>query len=234
MAGVAALFAKIGAMSFEKVDQIDINVLFSLSDKAGPNSTEYIDRLTIPFDIIENYRPRSVSPLTDPLPVRFPNGYKIKCYRLDTPDHITVPVSTEAASVNFRIAFDHKFVTYSLRLLVMLGIWKLISGERFTKLRQRLLYSPGNGGDHQIVIHYHGTDKNQRKKQVQKTITDPLGQTHLTALGAVFQAEHVLEQTKSNGLSPRIYYPEDVFQFIPHPSTVLQFFQEHGVVISEK
>ena len=108
---------------------VDINALYSLQDKAGPNSTAYMDRLTIPFEVKAPEGMRQAYPMTDPIKVRFPNGYITKCYRLDTPDHVTLPESIHAVSANFRIAFDSKISTYGLVSLVNTGIWKLISGE---------------------------------------------------------------------------------------------------------
>ncbi len=50
MGGTAALFAKMYSKELQEVT-VDINALYSLQDKAGPNSTAYMDRLTIPFEV---------------------------------------------------------------------------------------------------------------------------------------------------------------------------------------
>ncbi|PEE20050.1 saccharopine dehydrogenase, partial [Bacillus toyonensis] len=50
MGGTAALFSKIYSKDLQEVT-VDINALYSLQDKAGPNSTAYMDRLTIPFEV---------------------------------------------------------------------------------------------------------------------------------------------------------------------------------------
>lgn len=129
MGGTAALFSKIYSKDLQEVT-VDINALYSLQDKAGPNSIAYMDRLTIPFEIKAQEGMRRVYPMTDPIKVRFPNGYITKCYRLDTPDHITLPGSIPAVSANFRIAFDSKISTYGLVSLVNTGIWRMISGKK--------------------------------------------------------------------------------------------------------
>lgn len=49
MAGVAATVAVAISRQLRAVDRIDISVLYSLKDKAGPNSAEYMDRLATPL-----------------------------------------------------------------------------------------------------------------------------------------------------------------------------------------
>lgn len=157
MGGTAALFSKIYSKDLQEVT-VDINALYSLQDKAGPNSTAYVDRLTIPFEVKTREGMRQAYPMIDPIKIHFPNGYITKCYRLDTPDHVTLPGSIHAVSVNFRIAFDSKISTYGLVSLVNTGIWKMIGGKKFTGLRKNILYKPGKGSAHNIVIHLNGYD----------------------------------------------------------------------------
>ncbi|SES24711.1 Saccharopine dehydrogenase NADP binding domain-containing protein [Gracilibacillus ureilyticus] len=231
MGGVAALFSRFTTASFKDVHLVNINILLSIADKAGPNSIEYMDRLSVPFEITENRMQRQVYPLTDSAHVKFPNNFRTKCYRIDTPDHYTLPKTLNADSVNVRIAFNHKFSTYSLRFLVATGIWKLISGKSFKSLRKSMLYNPGDGDAHQIVIEAKGLDHDNIKKESTLTISDPLGQTHLTALGAVIQAEKVLQE-KTKPLSAKIYFPEELEEGSIDSPFINQFFTENGVNIT--
>ncbi|MEI6450371.1 MAG: hypothetical protein WCP98_10540 [Actinomycetes bacterium] len=52
MAGVASVVAVALSRHLERVDRIDIGVLYSLKDQAGPNSAEYMDRLATPFEVM--------------------------------------------------------------------------------------------------------------------------------------------------------------------------------------
>ncbi len=45
MGGVAAVMAVAATQTMQKVARIDISVLFSVKDKSGPNSVEYMDRV---------------------------------------------------------------------------------------------------------------------------------------------------------------------------------------------
>ena len=72
MAGVAAVMAVAASRQLQQVDCIDISVLYSLQDKAGPNSTEYMDRLATPFNVMINGERKQVHPYTDPRKSPFP------------------------------------------------------------------------------------------------------------------------------------------------------------------
>ena len=231
MGGTAALFSKIYSKDLQEIT-VDINALYSLQDKAGPNSTAYMDRLTIPFEVKTREGMRQAYPMTDPIKIRFSNGYITKCYRLDTPDHVTLPGSIHAVSVNFRIAFDSKLSTYGLVSLVNTGIWKIISGEKFTRLRKNILYKPGKGSAHNIVIHLNGYDDTGVLHRRCVNISDPLGQTHLTALGAAVQAEHILQLSDIVALNSEIYFPENLLDFGVNSSAILNFYKEYGANIT--
>ncbi|MET7020952.1 saccharopine dehydrogenase NADP-binding domain-containing protein [Bacillus mycoides] len=233
MGGTAALFSKIYSKDLQEVT-VDINALYSLQDKAGPNSTAYMDRLTIPFEVKAREGMRQAYPMTNPIKVRFPNGYITKCYRLDTPDHVTLPESIHAVSTNFRIAFDSKISTYGLVSLVNTGIWKMISGEKFTNLRKNILYKPGRGSAHNIVIHLKGYDATGVLHRRCVNISDPLGQTHLTALGAAVQAENILQTSDIVVPDSKIYFPENLLDLGMNASVILDFYREYGVNITKQ
>ncbi|MFF2888509.1 saccharopine dehydrogenase [Paenibacillus sp. NPDC057967] len=231
MAGTASLFAMLNSASLQNVS-VDIHALYSLRDKAGPDSMAYMDRMSIPFYITEPTGSRLVFPMTDPVKVQFPNGYATKCYRLDTPDHVTLLKPDHIDSANFRISFDSKASTYGLVGLVKSGIWKLISGERFLSFRRSLIYNPGTGSAHHLLIHLKGRDHNGHWVERRIGISDPLGQTHLTALGAAVQAEKLLLRLEKNPLAPGIYYPEDLPDVNMDSSAINHFFKQYGVLIS--
>lgn len=228
MAGVVAVIAVATSRQLKQVDCIDISILYSLRDKAGPNSTEYMDRLATPFDVRLNGERKQVHPYTDPRKIAFPGGYTAKAYRFDTPDQLTLPDTTGAKSVSARIAFDDVMATNLLVLLTRSGIWKLISGPRFTSLRRALLYNPGSGANHEIVIEASGLDKSGLSKTIRTTILDPQGQTHLTALGALIQLERLLGLDGAPPSVPGITYPDTA----PQIDSALQVLGDFGVTVT--
>jgi hypothetical protein len=208
MAGIAAVIAAAAARRLHHVDAIDISILYSLKDKAGPNSAEYMDRLAVPFPVMLDGIQTQVYPFTDPRRVTFPDGRTAKVYRLDTPDQFTLPATTGARGVAARIAFDDKLATMLLVVLTRSGLWKLISGERFTPFRRALLYNPGQGASHQIVIEAAGTDDRGNVKTVRAAIVDPKGQTHMTAVGATIQLARLLGLDGAPSPPPGVVFPD--------------------------
>ncbi|MEM6256003.1 MAG: saccharopine dehydrogenase [Cyanobacteria bacterium P01_D01_bin.156] len=229
MGGIAAVLAVAATQTLQTVESIDIGVLFSLQDKSGPNSVEYMDRLATPFDTLIDGQPKQVFPYTDPRTITFPNGYTTPVYRFDTPDQLTLPQTTGAKTVAARIAFDDAFSTNLLRFLTRSGIWKLISGDRFKPLRHALLYNPGSGASHQIHITATGQDANGSARTVTATIVDPQGQTHLTALGALVQLERLLGLDKGVPPAPGIVFPDTA----PQIEQALQILNHFGVSVSQ-
>jgi hypothetical protein len=208
MASVPATLARHLSHDLAVTDAIHLDIVYALKDKAGPNSADYMDRLSIPFPVVENGSRVTKMPLTDPRPVDFPHGRTIKTYRLDTPDQITLPAITGARSVSSRIAFDHAFSTALLAGLVRSGLWGAISGRRFTALRRAMLYNPGPGDHHRILVEATGQSGNGTPLCRRLFIDDSQGQTHLTAAGAVIQAERILGRHGHAPAPPRPHFAE--------------------------
>lgn len=228
MAGIASVFAADMSCQLKEVNSIDISVLYSLKDKAGPNSVEYMDNLARPFEVTIDGERKQVYPYTDSRKITFPSGYTTKVYRFDTPDQITLPMTVGAKTVSTRIAFDDAMTTGLLVFLVRSGIWKLISGKFFTNFRRAILYNPGNGANHEIVIEVTGVDENKNPKTICTTILDPKGQTHLAALGALIQFERLLGLDGALSPAPGIIYPDTA----PQINSAFKVLCQFGVVVT--
>jgi len=228
MAGLASVVAFAATQQLAQTEQMDLHVLFSLKDKAGPNSIEYMEHIATPFTITEKHQPREVYPYTEPQTVTFPNGYRAKTYRFDTPDQWTLPQSTKAASVSARITFDDRLTMGLLLGLARSGVWKLLMHRRFDRLRHALLYNPGTGAAHELVWQISGRDHAGKAQQLTKTIVDRQGQTHLTAVGAVIQLETMLGLDGSQAFAPGIYFPETA----PKLAYALGRMQQLGVELN--
>ena len=186
-----------------------------------------MDRLATPFEVMLNGERKQTYPYTDRVN-HFPGGYSAKAYRFDTPDQLTLPTRKRARTVAARIAFDSAMEKNLLVLLTRSGIWKLISGNRFATLRRSLLYNPGNGASHEIVIEAAGEDENGNAKTIRATIVDPKGQTHLTALGALIQLERLLGLDGAPPPAPGLVYPDTA----PQINSVFQVLRNFGVVVT--
>ena len=98
MAGVAATLAREAAAAFGEVERIDIDILYALKDRSGPNSVEYMDRLATPFRVTEDGRSVLVRPFGDLRDVAFgggPSARTARTSRFDAPDQFgVISVST--------------------------------------------------------------------------------------------------------------------------------------------
>ncbi|MDR4999221.1 saccharopine dehydrogenase [Brevibacillus parabrevis] len=226
MGGTPALFGKMYADGLQEAS-VDIYALYSLHDKAGPDSTAYMNRMTIPFHVFEGSQTRTVLPMTEPRPVTFPNGFRAKCYRLDTPDHVTLVQDSSVRSANFRIAFDQTWSTSALVFLVRSGVWKLLG----QKARQSILYNPGTGAAHHVTVQIEGRDQHGVLTRRQVEITDPQGQTHLTATGAAIQAQRILMEGNNLATAGGIFFPEQLADLREDQTWITRFFEAEGVQI---
>ncbi|WP_260507100.1 hypothetical protein [Brevibacillus brevis] len=152
MGGTISLLASIHTSSLQDV-QIHLHALYSLQDKAGPDSTDYMDRMNIPFTV-------------------------------------TTP-------------------TFALVSFVKSRIWNLLGKST----RQKILYNPGAGSPHHVVIQINGCNQHGMNVKRQVEITDPKGQTHLTALGAAIFAQQIIRQSENSTVTPGILFPEDFGHF---------------------
>ncbi len=186
--GALTLFATTG---LDSVDSIDMSVLYAMKDISGGNSIEYMDRLTAPFPVIRDGKKAVAIPYTEGRTVKFENSYQTMVYRFDSPDQHVLPHLTGAGSVAARIAFDDKATTYVFWLIIRSGLWDLFSGERFKSLRRGLMHNPGPGAPHLVRVDVVGK-RDGRKVRRTLHVTDNESQSHMTAVGAVLQAEWVL------------------------------------------
>ncbi len=89
--GYSSAIGKKVSEPFSIVDTIDLDILFSLKDKAGPNSIEFVDQLGTPYNLFDNRNIRTVKPMTEAKHVEFKSGFSTKTFRFDTPDQLTLP-----------------------------------------------------------------------------------------------------------------------------------------------
>lgn len=228
MACIPGALARAAAASLDDVDSIDISILYALKDKSGDNSAEYMDRLTAPFPVMRDGQSATAVPFAESRRVTFANGHTAKVYRFDTPDQHILPSRAGAKSVAAFIAFDDKMTMTVFWLIVRSGLWDLMSGERFTKLRRGLLHNPGPGAPHHVRVDVIGTSGGIA---VHRTIqiTDAAGQTHLTAVGAALQVESVMGLNGFAGAALGVGYGEEIA-----PSATLNAaLESQGVIVLE-
>ena len=208
MAGVVATVVAHTSQKLARIDRIEFNVLFALKDKAGPNSIEYVDRLRIPFTVQIDGASVQKFPFTDPRQVKFSDGRVFETMRFDTPDQHTLTKILGIPTVAGRVGYDDAKTMGFMKFMLKSGLWSILSMPLFNKVRRSLLFNPGEGAAHEIQLQITGQTAQRNKVNDNITIIDPLGQTHLTAVGAVIQVERVLNLHGLSRPSDGISYPE--------------------------
>ncbi|MBC8953026.1 saccharopine dehydrogenase family protein [Xenorhabdus sp. PB62.4] len=194
MASIVATLINDISKSFSSIDSIDMSVLYALNDKAGPNSVDYMDRLTVPFTVKQNGQYQKILPFSDERTVLFSDNSQHKVFRIDMPEQFILPLIMNVKTVATRIGFDEPKSNQLLAFLVRKGIWKLCS----TRLRRKVLYNPGKGHQHQIRTDIRGVDEKGNSKYLYLQINAPKGQTHLTSLGAAALVMQLAEHIQNN------------------------------------
>jgi NAD(P)-dependent dehydrogenase (short-subunit alcohol dehydrogenase family) len=208
MAGAVATMTSRAARSFARLDTVTIDILFSMSDAAGPDSLAAADRLSAPIPILVAGGERLVKAFSDPRRVTFANVYSTRTWRYDTPDQTTGVVLLGAGEVSSRINYDNPWPMRILRPLLACGIWKLLEHPALNDFRRSLLYSPGKGGRHEVRIELAGTGPDGAPLRQVATLIDPAGQAHMTASGAVDQIERCLGLNGRTPPRPGLGFPE--------------------------
>jgi saccharopine dehydrogenase-like NADP-dependent oxidoreductase len=218
MAGAVAAAINAARAPGASFERIEIDVLFYGADRAGPDSTAGFIDMHRPFEVWEGDARITVGSMSDPRRQVFPSGLAARVRRFSAPDQETLVRSGLAGGVALRMAFDSAGLTATFAALVRLGLW----GRLPRATRQKLLHNPGQGAPHEIVVTLDGRER--------LTLSDPQGQTHLTAAGAVIQAERLLGLAGRLLPAPGVSYPEQAAD--PHAD--LTALQDMGVVIGRE
>ncbi|MCP3136771.1 saccharopine dehydrogenase family protein [Pyxidicoccus xibeiensis] len=203
MAGLVPRLVAASAPRLGRLERVEVGIRFSLTDAAGPDSLEYMDRLGLSFEVTEGGAERWVVPLTDGRRVTFSDGRHTRVFRLDTPEQATLPVVLGARTVATRLGFDSGAVTWLLAALQRLGVVKLLQHPRLTRLRRALMASNGTGGVAAWVADVEGARGRTRIE-----VVDPRGQAHLTAVGALLGVERLLGLDGAPPPPAGVWFPE--------------------------
>ncbi|MBG0831831.1 saccharopine dehydrogenase [Planomonospora sp. ID67723] len=222
MGGVSPLMASALATRTGGADTVEIAVRWDLKDRAGADSVEFMDRLGLEYEIVEAGRRRLITPLTDTRTVTIGSS-RTRVARIDTPEQFTLPIALGVSTAATRIGFSSPAMTSALLAVKRSGFFRWGRGERWTSLRRSLLHSAGEGGIAQLRIDVTGPAGTRAA-----TVTDPFGQAHLTAVGALMALRRILGA--DGAVPPRgLVFPE----MTPRPQDVPAFLESVGVSVTE-
>ncbi|MEU6314975.1 saccharopine dehydrogenase [Streptomyces sp. NPDC047014] len=218
MGGVTSLVAASLAAGLGGAERVEIAVRWDMADRSGADSVEFMDRLGVPFEVVDEGRRRLADPLTDARTVMI-GGAPVRVARIDTPEQFTLPLTLGSATATTRIGFSSAAATRALLALRGAGFFRWGGGERWAPARRALLHSPGEGGTAQVRV-----DVTHAGRGRTATLTDPRGQSHLTAVGAVLGLRRVLGE--DGAPAPEgLVFPEQH----PDPLRAAPLLAAHGV-----
>ncbi len=181
------------------------SIRFSLADASGADSIEYLDRLWIPFDVPSPTGSDVVEPFAEQGFVTI-DGQRTWVGRFDTPEQWTLPLSatlssTTVPSTSVSIGFDNVWLSRALGLLVRSGVFRLLRGERFRRLRRGLLREQGAEQRAPARAAFRVDVVTRDAGVLSRTISHD-GQANLTAVGAWI----AIQQARRVG--PGVWLPE--------------------------
>ncbi|MFJ6934863.1 saccharopine dehydrogenase [Streptomyces sp. NPDC101132] len=223
MGGVSSLVAAALAAELGGATEVEVAVRWDPADRAGADSVDFMDRLGVDFEVAEDGRPRPAVPLTEVRTVAV-GGRPVRVARIDTPEQYTLPLTLGAATAATRIGFGSAAATRALLAVRGTGFFRWGAGPRWAPVRRALLYSPGEGGTARMRV-----DVRHGGRTLTATLTDPRGQAHLTAVGALLGLRRILG---TDGAPPPsgLAFPEQH----PDPASALASLAAEGVVIERE
>ncbi|WP_020100996.1 hypothetical protein [Mycobacterium sp. 360MFTsu5.1] len=220
MGGVTSLVAAHLADQLGGADRVEVAIRWDVRDRAGADSVEFMDRLGLDFEVIENGFRRTVAPLSDTRRIHIGDNLT-RVARIDTPEQFTLPLSLGATTATTRIGFSSGASTAALLAVKRLGLFRWGRGERFADVRRSLLYAPGEGGVAQVRV-----DVARGGLTRSAVVTDPAGQAHLTAVGALLGVNRILGLDGAP-VRPGVGFPEQT----PTPAAVPAMLATCGVAV---
>ncbi|MEV7506622.1 saccharopine dehydrogenase [Streptomyces sp. NPDC091201] len=218
MGGVSSLVAASLAAPLGGAERVEIAVRWDMADRSGADSVEFMDRLGLDFEVVDDGRRRLAAPLTDARTVPI-GGAPVRVARIDTPEQFTLPLTLGTATAVTRIGFSSAAATRALLALRGTGFFRWGGGERWAPARRALLHSPGDGGTARVRV-----DVSHGGRTRTATVTDPRGQGHLTAVGAFLGLRRVLGDD-GHPAPDGVVFPEQH----PDPLRVGALLEAHGV-----
>ncbi|MER7761777.1 saccharopine dehydrogenase [Streptomyces sp. NPDC097619] len=222
MGGVSTLVAASLADRLGGADRVETAVRWDMADRSGADSVEFMDRLGLDFEVVEDGRRRLVGPLSGARTVRI-GADPTTVARLDTPEQYTLPLTLGTTTAATRIGFSSAAATRGLLALRRTGFFRWAGGARWTPARRALLHSPGSGGTARFRV-----DLAHGPRTAAVTVSDGLGQCHLTAVGALLGLRRVLGADGADPV-PGVSFPE----LTPRPAAVPEALAALGVELTE-
>lgn len=220
MGGLVSGLMNVLSHNPENIREVKLYVYYSVKDLAGESSAHFMaENVARPFISYQNNRQISVRHFLNSEDFKFSFGIgKRQAYNFDVPDLYILNQIEKIPTVNVKMTYDSKFITWLLGTFQKLRIFSMLS----LKARRVIFGSSGNGDQSvfEIVIK---DDQGEKKLSLQSK----KGQAELTALATVLHAEMLLHGDFKN----KIYFAHQLYD----PKKLYQSLAEYeGITIETK
>jgi saccharopine dehydrogenase-like NADP-dependent oxidoreductase len=220
MGGLVSGLMNVLSHNSENIREVKLYVYYSVKDLAGESSAHFMaENVARPFISYQNNRQLSVRHFLNSEDFKFSFGIgKRQAYNFDVPDLYILNKIEKIPTVNVKMTYDSKFITWLLGIFQKLRIFSILS----LKARRVIFGSSGNGDQSvfEIVIK---DDQGEKKLSLQSK----KGQAELTALAAVLHTEMLLHGDFKN----KIYFAHQLHD----PKKLYQSLAEYeGITIETK
>jgi hypothetical protein len=199
-AGVLTLAALAAAAGFDRVDRVELAGLFDPADQAGPMATADSGSFFGRALLRRDGSWVELAPEDGVRLVERGGPAAFPAQPMGTLDVIGVATATGAADVRFDLGVGESAGTLA-----------------------------GGPASHEVFADLWGTGRDGRPRQHRTVVSDPLGQSHLTALGALLGVERALGLDGGAPLPPGLHFPDAVLD----PARALARLRHFGVTIDE-
>jgi len=207
MGGLVGGLLKVLYPDTKNIQEVKVYVYYSTKDLAGESSAYFMaENVAKPFINYQNNRQISVKHFLNSEDFRYSFGIgKRQAYNFDVPDLYILNQVEKIPTVNVKMTYDSKSITWLLGAFQKMRIFDILS----LKQRRSIFGSSGNGDQSvfEIVIKNHLGEK-------KLSLQSEKGQAELTALAASLHAEILVKNELENKIyfAHQIHNPENLFQ----------------------
>lgn len=207
MGGLVSGLMEILSHNPENIREVKLYVYYSVKDIAGESSAYFMaENVARPFISYQTNRQIFVRHFLNSEDFKFSFGIgKRQAYNFDVPDLYILNQIEKIPTVNVKMTYDSKFITWLLGTFQKLRIFNILSLKQ-----RRVIFGSSGSGDQsvfEIVI-----KEGQREKKL--SLQSKKGQAELTALATVLHAEMLLHGEFKNKIyfAHQLHDPRKLYQ----------------------
>ncbi|MFN1215610.1 NAD-dependent epimerase/dehydratase family protein [Chryseobacterium kwangjuense] len=215
MGGIVSGLVKTLSVEKSDIQEVKLFVYYSVKDLAGESSAHFMaENVAKPFIRYENNKEVSIRHFLDSEKFDFSFGIDSReAYNFDVPDLYILNQIEKVPSVNVKMTYNSKLITWLLGAFQKVRIFNILS------LKERRMIFGSSGKGDQSVFEIIVTTKQGSEKL---SLKSEKGQAELTALSAVLHTEELLKNIHENSVcfSHQLHQPYSLMEKLKTYQTI--------------